>query len=252
MDAAVAGAPAQLPQAAQGGLKRGDRRKHSRLRRDRCGGGVVSGRGTGRQTRLRKQIALLGAVAAGMFGFAFALVPLYNIFCEITGLNGRTSGQTEPSAVVAEPAAGTAPDAVEREVTVQFIAHVSRGMPWEFRPTESRMRVRLGEVAETQYFARNFANRMVTGQAVPSVTPGYAARYLHKVECFCFTQQHLEASEEIDMPVYFYVGEDLPSDIGTVTLSYTMYPVSSGMKQTPAVSREAPGAMPMDHSEHSL
>ena len=204
-----------------------------------------------RQARLRRHTTLLAVAAVGMFGFAFALVPLYNIFCEITGLNGKTSGEAAPMAVSAS-ASQAATDAVEREVTVQFLAHVSRGMPWEFRPTESRVRVRLGEVAETQYYARNFANKLFTGQAVPSVTPGYAARYLHKVECFCFTQQHLEASEEIDMPVYFYVGEDLPSDIGTLTLSYTMYPVSSAARQTSGAAEKITGTMPMDHSEHSV
>ena len=212
----------------------------------------MNDRQTGRQARLRRHTALLAVAAVGMFGFAFALVPLYNIFCEITGLNGKTSGEAAPVAAVTAPASGAAADAVEREVTVQFISHVSRGMPWEFRPTESRVRVRLGEVTETQYYARNFASKMFTGQAVPSVTPGYAARYLHKVECFCFTQQHLEASEEIDMPVYFYVGEDLPSDIGTLTLSYTMYPVSSGARQSSAAPEETHGTTSMDHSEHSV
>ena len=211
----------------------------------------MTDRQTDRQARLRRHTTLLAVAAVGMFGFAFALVPLYNIFCEITGLNGKTSGEAAPM-VVSEPASQTAPDAVEREVTVQFLSQVSRGMPWEFRPTESRVRVRLGEVTETQYYARNFANRLFTGQAVPSVTPGYAARYLHKVECFCFTQQHLEASEEIDMPVYFYVGEDLPSDIGTLTLSYTMYPVSSAARQTSGAAEKTTETMPMDHSEHSV
>ena len=212
----------------------------------------MSGRQSDRQARLRKHTALLAVVAVGMFGFAFALVPLYNIFCEITGLNGKTSGQAASSVPVAATASQSASESIEREVTVQFISHVSRGMPWEFRPTESRLRVRLGEVTETMYYARNFANRIATGQAVPSVTPGYAARYLHKVECFCFTQQHLEPGEELDMPVYFYVGEDLPSDIGTLTLSYTMYPVSTDTQQSSVSAEEPAGAPPMDHSEHSV
>ena len=204
-----------------------------------------------RRARLRKHTALLAVVAVGMFGFAFALVPLYEIFCEITGLNGKTSGLAA-SVPVAAGASNSASETLEREVTIQFLSQVSRGMPWEFRPTESRLRVRLGEVTETTYYARNFANRTFTGQAVPSVTPGYAARYLHKVECFCFTQQHLEAAEEIEMPVYFYVGEDLPSDIGTLTLSYTMYPVGSGTKQSLAAPEEINETMSMDHSEHSV
>ena len=207
----------------------------------------MTNRHTDRRSRLRRHTALLAVVAVGMFGFAFALVPLYNIFCEITGINGKTSGR-------AAPAAQVAPDSTQREVTVQFLAHVGRGMPWEFRPTESRVRLRLGEVTETQYYARNFAANAFTGQAVPSVTPGYAARYLHKVECFCFTQQELGAGEEIDMPVYFYVGEDLPSDIGTLTLSYTMYPVSPAPKHVSGTPETTPGKMPMpmDHSEHSV
>ena len=212
----------------------------------------MSGRQSDRQARLRKHTALLAVVAVGMFGFAFALVPLYNIFCEITGLNGKTSGQAAPGVPVAATASQSASESIEREVTVQFISHVSRGMPWEFRPTEGRLRVRLGEVTETTYYARNFASRLATGQAVPSVTPGYAARYLHKVECFCFTQQSLAPGEELDMPVYFYVGEDLPSDIGTLTLSYTMYPVSTGMDQSSAASEEPQGPPPMDHSEHTV
>ena len=208
----------------------------------------MTDRRSDRQTRLRKHTALLAVVAVGMFGFAFALVPLYTIFCEITGLNGKPSGQAATSV----PVAATASEMIEREVTVQFLAHVSRGMPWEFRPAEGRLRVRLGEVVETTYTARNFANRILAGQAVPSVTPGYAARYLHKVECFCFTQQYLEASEEADLPVYFYVGEDLPSDIGTLTLSYTMYPVASDTRQSSVSSAATPETMSIDHSEHDV
>jgi cytochrome c oxidase assembly protein subunit 11 len=98
-------------------------------------------------------------------------------------------------------------------------------MPWEFRPTQSRLRVRVGEITETRFYARNFANHPVTGQAVPSVTPGWAAQSLHKIECFCFTQQRLDAGEEVQMPVQFYVGDDLPADVGTLSLSYTLYPV---------------------------
>lgn len=219
-----------------------------------------------RRARLRRHAGLLAVAALGMFGFAWALVPLYEIFCEITGLNGRTSGQTAPSAFVAAPASPAA-DTIQREVTVQFLASVGRGLPWEFRPTEGRLRVRLGEVAETRYLARNFASRMVTGQAAPSVTPAYASRYLHKVECFCFTQQHLEAGEQIEMPVYFYVAEDLPPDVETLTLSYTMYPVAGGADRTSggaartagnqaagdrAAKAPAAGTLSMDHTEHAV
>ena len=176
----------------------------------------------------RKHLALLSLLAVGMLGFAFALVPLYEIFCEVTGLNGKTSGRA------ADPATGLVVS--DREVTIQFIAHVGNGMPWEFRPTENRMRVRLGEMNSTDYYARNRAARVVTGQAVPSVAPGYAARYLHKVECFCFTQQRLEAGEAQYMPVRFYVDNDLPEEVHTLSLSYTLFKV-------PTVQAERKGVL---------
>jgi cytochrome c oxidase assembly protein subunit 11 len=172
---------------------------------------------SGNRKRQRKQAALLLLLATGMFGFAFALVPLYNIFCELTGLNGKTSGQVAYSESNSQPS--------EREVTVEFLAHVGRGMPWEFRPMQKQMRVRLGEVNEARYYVRNFASQTVTGQAVPSVTPGLASRYLNKIECFCFTQQTLEAGEEMEMPVKFYMADDLPGEISTLTLSYALFPV---------------------------
>ena len=150
------------------------------------------------------------------------------------------------------PVAASTSESLEREITVQFLAHVGRGMPWEFRPMETRLKVRLGEVNETRFYARNFANELVTGQAVPSVAPGYAARYLHKVECFCFTQQHLAAGEEIEMPVIFYVGDDLPSDIGTLSLSYTLYPVPSAQRESSGAQGDTATAVSMTRSDHAV
>ena len=191
-----------------------------------------------RNNRQRRRIALLLLLAGGMFGFAFALVPLYNVFCEIMGLNGRTSGQAASVEQIAEIS--------DREVTIQFSAQVARGMPWEFRPTENQMRVRLGEVNTTEYYARNRASDTVTGQAVPSVAPGLAAPYLHKIECFCFTQQHLDGNAEIDKPVQFYVDPDLPEDVGTLSLSYTMFRVPDAA----VVVSKAVAGMPADHDGH--
>ena len=165
----------------------------------------------------RKQLVVLLSLAVGMFGFAFALVPLYKVFCEVTGLNGRTSGRA------ADPI--TLSQVSDREVTIQFLAHVGNGMPWEFRPTEHQLRIRLGEINSTDYYARNRAAQAVTGQAVPSVAPGAAAKYLHKIECFCFTQQRLEAGADLHMPVRFYIGDDLPEEIHTLSLSYTLFKV---------------------------
>ena len=157
---------------------------------------------------------------------------LYEVFCEVTGLNGRTSGEQARAQDIVEVS--------DREVTIQFTAYVSRGMPWEFRPTESQMRVRLGEVYVTEYFVRNRAAQQVTGQAVPSVAPGLAARHLNKIECFCFTQQELEGGGEMNMPVQFYVSADLPEDVNTLSLSYTLFRVDTS-------SDEAQ----MQHGEHA-
>ena len=166
-----------------------------------------------------KHTALLVMLAVGMFGFAFALVPLYTIFCELTGLNGKTSGRAAVIETVVQQS--------DRVVTVQFLAKVGKGLPWEFRPSEAQLRVRLGEIYTTTYFARNRASRAVTGQAVPSVAPGAAALHLQKVECFCFRQQVLAANQDMEMPVQFYVDTQLPEGIHTLSLSYTMYPVEN-------------------------
>jgi len=198
---------------------------------------------TDSRDRQRKHTALLLLVAVGMFGFAFALVPLYNVFCELTGINGKTSGQATVS-VQTSPI-------LEREVTIQFLAHVGRGMPWEFRPMESRLRVRLGEVNETRFYVRNHANQAVTGQAVPSVAPGLAARYLHKIECFCFTQQTLEAGEEMEMLVKFYMGVDLPADINTLSLSYALFPVTVAQTTGLEIDRDSSDITSAAHEEHS-
>ena len=167
---------------------------------------------------------VLGALAVGMFGFAYALVPLYEVFCEVTGLNGKTSGR--PVELLA-----TESD-TGREVTVQFLARVGNGMPWEFRPATHQYKVKLGQTSITNYYARNRAAYPVTGRAVPSVSPGHTAEFVNKVECFCFNQQALEAGEEIQMPVKFYISEALPNDVHTVTLSYTMFKASSNENTT--------------------
>ncbi len=165
----------------------------------------------------RRQTAMLGLLAAGMFGFAFALVPLYEVFCELTGINGKTSGR----AVSINRAVADS----ERVVTIQFLGQVAKGLPWEFRPTEHALRVKPCEIHTTKYYARNSASKAVTGQAVPSVSPGVAALHLKKIECFCFNQQQLAADEDTEMIVRFFVDANLPEDISVLTLSYTMYGV---------------------------
>jgi cytochrome c oxidase assembly protein subunit 11 len=179
----------------------------------------------------KKLMRRLGLVAMAMFAFGFALVPLYNVFCDLTGLNGKTGGAIEAEA------AASSPIDENRLVTVEFLATVRSGLPWEFRPVTTKMQVHPGAIVETHYIARNRSDRIVVGQAVPSVAPGLAAKHFNKIECFCFTQQTLAAGEEQQMPVRFVVDPALPADITTVTLSYTFFE-----SPTTAQSQNIPGA----------
>lgn len=166
------------------------------------------------QTNRRLVRRLLLAVGV-MFGFGFALIPLYDVFCEITGLNGKTG--TEAVSVVRDVVD------TERTVTVEFVANVNVSAPWEFAPTVTKMQVHPGEFYQTSYHARNLTAESLVGQAVPSVSPGQAAQHFQKIECFCFTRQAFAPKEGRDMPVVFMVDPALAKDISTVTLSYTFF-----------------------------
>lgn len=157
----------------------------------------------------------LWLAALAMFGFGFALVPLYDVFCEWTGLNGRTA--SGPAADVDHAVAE------DRLVTVEFIASINENLPWDFRPEVARMQVHPGQVYTTRYFARNRTGEAMVGHAVPSVSPGSAARHFQKTECFCFTEQRFEGGEGRWMPVQFVVAPELPGRFEVVTLSYTFF-----------------------------
>lgn len=159
----------------------------------------------------------LAVVAVAMFGFGYAMVPLYDKFCEITGLGTRTAGEFSSSEA---PSGAVDPD---RTVLVHFDANVNSGLPWDFVPTEKIMEVHPGELNETLYMARNRADAPVVAQAVPSVAPGQASLYFNKTECFCFTEQMLGPGESREMPVRFVVDPKLPKGIDMVTLSYIIY-----------------------------
>jgi cytochrome c oxidase assembly protein subunit 11 len=162
----------------------------------------------------RRTVLKLAAVAFGMFAFGYALVPLYDVLCQATGLNGKTGR--------AEASVGGKVDE-NRWVTVEFTGNSMSGLPWEFGPEQKTLRVHPGEIAEVYYQARNTAAEAITGQAVPSVAPGNAATHFKKIECFCFSQQHLKAGEQKRMPVRFVVSTDLPKEVNTVTLSYAFF-----------------------------
>ena len=171
---------------------------------------------TDRAAANQKVVKRLGIAAVLMFGFGFALVPLYDVFCEITGLNGKT-GRIE-----LEEALSQAVDE-DRLVTVEFLGTVHSDLPWEFRPMVRRIKVHPGEVNEVNYYAMNKTDKLVTGQAIPSLAPGLAAKYFSKTECFCFTRQSLGPGEGKEMPLRFVVDPALPENVRTVSLSYTFF-----------------------------
>jgi cytochrome c oxidase assembly protein subunit 11 len=163
-------------------------------------------------------VAMLTTLVVGMFGFGFALVPLYDVFCEVTGIRLADSGRVS----IAEFEKSTNP-AAERWVTVTFDTAVDRGLAWTFDANEKKMRVRVGELNEAFFTATNEAAVTVIGHAVPSVSPTGASLYFAKTECFCFTQQQLIAGESRQMPVRFVIDPELPNEITVLTLSYRFY-----------------------------
>lgn len=152
-------------------------------------------------------------VVVAMFGFGFALVPLYEVMCQAFGINGKTAGAYAGSQTVDET----------RTVRVQFLATNAAGMRWEFAPLQEEIVVHPGASQQVLFVARNPGERTTTAQAVPSVAPARAAAFFHKTECFCFTQQVLQPGERIEMPVRFIVDRDLPADVHHLTLGYTLF-----------------------------
>jgi cytochrome c oxidase assembly protein subunit 11 len=171
----------------------------------------------------------LVAVAVMMFAFVFVvMVPLYNVLCEALGINGKTSGEayTSVQAGVDE----------SRLVSIQFVATNNDGMPWEFGPSVSVMKVHPGAVNDTVFHARNPLAKDMVAQAIPSISPARAVEYFHKTECFCFNQQPLAGGAAAELPLQYIVDRDLPADIHTITLSYTIFDVT-GMAKGAVASR---------------
>lgn len=168
----------------------------------------------------RKLLIWLTVLVLGMFGFGFALVPIYNSLCQTLGINGKTNTEAVAYDVT------TAKVAQDREVLVEFVATNNSGVRWAFYPKISKIKVHPGEIVKLEFYAENRTDHPMTVQAIPSVTPGLAAKYLKKTECFCFTQQTLNGHEAMNMPLLFHLDVDLPEQINTVTLSYTLFDVT--------------------------
>ncbi len=168
--------------------------------------------------RSKLHVLQLLALTAGMFGFGFALVPLYEMMCEAFGLNGKV----DLEAAAAEPMVID----TSRTVAVEFTTTVNGGRNWKFHPEQPSVAVHPGQMTTVNFFATNTENHDLVAQAVPQVAPWDAAKYLKKTECFCFNNQAFKAGEEKKMPVVFTIDPELPAFIDRVTLSYTFFGVS--------------------------
>ena len=174
------------------------------------------------KSKQRSNLAIAGvclAFFAGMVGMSYAAVPLYNLFCQVTGYGGTTQRVEQYSQTV-----------LDRDITIRFDANVSGGLPWQFEPAQRDVKIKIGETTQVAYKAKNIFSKPTYGRASFNVTPQLAGAYFMKVECFCFTDTELAPGETLDMPVVFYVDPeivDVPElkNVETITLSYTFFPL---------------------------
>jgi cytochrome c oxidase assembly protein subunit 11 len=172
-----------------------------------------------KQTKSTKSIVTkLALVCVCMFGFGYVLVPLYDVFCDLTGLRFTQEANELVSQEIQED--------TTRLVTVEFDVSMNESMPWIVRPAVSKLQVHPGRVYTTNYIAKNTTQSAMVGQAVPSITPYVANRHLVKTECFCFENQPIEAGKEVEMALSFMINPKLPKDVKVVTLSYTFFDIT--------------------------
>jgi cytochrome c oxidase assembly protein subunit 11 len=187
----------------------------------------------------QKLAVKLIVAAVLMFGFGFALVPLYDVFCDVTGFNGKTGAQVftdeNDEQLVADE---------NREITVQFLSMNNEGAAIKFRPKQTSVVVHPGEVKEVFYLATNLTDKEIVSQSVPSVSPLEAADHLKKMECFCFQKQTIGAGETKEMPLRFYVEKELPEEISKLSLNYTIFDITEPKKGESLAEQ--------DHSAHKV
>lgn len=170
--------------------------------------------------RIQKQLLIMCIIVIGMFGFCYALVPLYSVFCKVAGLNGKTV--QEAAKIIGKPDKN-------RIVTVELLTTLNDSLPTqngEFRAEKHKVELHPGEMITTHYWVKNLMNKPMVVQAIPSVSPGIAASHIQKVECFCFQHQPLNALESKEFSLVFTVDPELPAHIHTVTLAYTLFNVT--------------------------
>lgn len=177
----------------------------------------------------RQLLFKLLAVIALAFAFGFALVPLYDVFCQVTGLNGKTG--TKPGVLgiagISNPLTSS-PSSIDnsRTVTVEFIGTVMPGLPWEMTALTASLDLHPGELHQAKFRVHNLSDKTIVGQAIPSVSPGLAAQHFEKLDCFCFAQQTLAPGETKELPLTFIVKPELDKDILTITLAYAFFIVA--------------------------
>jgi cytochrome c oxidase assembly protein subunit 11 len=161
----------------------------------------------------------LVGIVVGMFAFGFALVPLYDVLCDLTGIGGRTGDQYtyDPASMSRD---------TSRLVKVNFITNTNGGMPWDFWSESGGVRLHPGDLKEVMFYVTNPTDRRMVGQAVPSVVPPQAAEFFHKTECFCFNSQVLEPGETMEMPMRFIVDPALPRNVQSISLSYALFDIT--------------------------
>jgi cytochrome c oxidase assembly protein subunit 11 len=191
-----------------------------------------------------RRLALkLGGVTLAMFAFGYALSPMYDVMCKAFGLNGKT-GRTDVQTVAAQTVD------MSRTVTVEFTGLATSGLPWEFEPLTKKLELHPGETREVKYLVRNLAQEEITGQAIPSVTPGESAPHFKKIECFCFTRQTLKPGETREMPVRFVVDTGLDKDVQTITLSYSFFNIDKVSAQKYGGTSLAQAGEHAEHHDH--
>ena len=162
-----------------------------------------------------KLVRKLVFIVLGMFGFGYALVPIYDVFCDITGLNGKTGSEAIADVKYEVD--------LNREITIEFVTSLNKSAPMVFRTETKKLKIHPGQYYTVNFYAENKTDKKMVARAIPSVTPGLAAEYLKKTECFCFSEQTFEPKEGKTMPVRFVIDPELPARYKTITLAYTFF-----------------------------
>lgn len=183
----------------------------------------------------RNTVIVCLAVTFGMLGMAYAAVPLYQLFCQVTGYGGTTQRASDTTGTV-----------LDQTITVRFDANISTALDWEFEPAQRAVTLKLGEKKQVAYRAKNLGSEASFGTATFNVSPGVAGAYFNKIDCFCFTQQELQSGEAIDMPVVFFVDPDFVNDpllknTRTITLSYTFFPDETARREVTEIRNPVQG-----------